>query len=119
MTNGKKTFRDLIVWRKSIELATTAYRATECFPDAERYGLTSQMRRAAVSIPSNIAEGNARQGRADYIRFLTIARGSLAELETQLVIAHKLCFLAEKEPLMEPLREVDRLLQALIRSLKQ
>jgi len=85
-----KTHRDLDVWRDGIELVKTIYFLTKRFPDDERYGLSSQMRRAAISIPSNIAEGAARGSRPDFARFVGIARGSIAELETQLAIAVEL-----------------------------
>ena len=117
--NNKYTFRDLIVWQKAIQLAEQVYRLTQHLPDTERYGLTSQMRRAAVSIASNIAEGNARQTTRDFVNFLTIARGSLAELETQLVIATKLQLLTETEQTLGQLQEMRRVLQALIDSLRR
>lgn len=87
-----KTYRDLIVWRKSIELVIAIYRLTDLFPKSEVYGLTSQMRRAAVSIPSNIAEGRRRSSRKDFKNFLLHAYGSGAELETQLTIVKRLPF---------------------------
>lgn len=77
-------FKELLVWQKAISFVTIIYKTTENFPKTEIYGLTAQIRRAAVSIPSNIAEGNARRSKLDYIQFLKIARGSCAELETQL-----------------------------------
>jgi four helix bundle protein len=85
-----KSFRDLDVWRLGVELAETVYRVTARFPKAELFGLTSQMRRAAVSIPSNIAEGRARNSTREFLHFLSISRGSLAELETQLELAIRL-----------------------------
>ena len=112
------TFRDLVVWRKSIDLAKRVYSVTVQMPDSERFGLTSQMRRAAVSIPSNIAEGNARQHRRDYIHFLTVARGSLAELETQMLIAHELNMIPPATEVTSLIGEVIRMLQALINSLR-
>ena len=111
----KKTFRDLIAWQKSIQLTKIVYQVTKAMPDTERFGLISQMRRAAVS---NIAEGNARQTLSDYIHFLVIARGSLAELETQITIARELKMLQETDSLIELLEETDRLVQGLIRSLQ-
>ena len=75
----KKTFRDLVAWQKGIELAKVVYQVTRRMPRDERFGLISQMRRAAVSVPCNIAEGNARHALGDYLQFLAIARGSLAE----------------------------------------
>jgi four helix bundle protein len=85
-----KSFRDLDVWRLAVELAETVYRVTARFPKAELFGLTSQMRRAAVSIPSNIAEGRARDSTREFLHFLAISRGSLAELDTQLELAIRL-----------------------------
>ena len=85
-----KTYQDLTVWQKSIELVTAIYELTEKFPREESFGLTSQIRRAAVSIPSNIAEGKMRGGEIEFKRFLGIAFASGAELETQVIIAKKL-----------------------------
>lgn len=87
-----KHFRDLIVWQKAVELSTLIYVATSNFPKSETYGLSSQMRRAAVSIASNIAEGSARATKRDFKQFVGIARGSNYELQTQLVIAQNLQF---------------------------
>ena len=84
------TYRDLIVWQRAIELVTEVYQLTEIFPKEEIYGITSQMRRAAVSIPSNIAEGRVRGTRKDFTHFLIISYGSGAELETQIEIAKRL-----------------------------
>ena len=86
------TYRDLKVWQRSIDLAERIYRLTENFPASEMYGLSSQMRRAAVSIASNIAEGWGRRSRKDYGRFVLVARGSNDELQTQLVIAQRMGF---------------------------
>lgn len=116
---SEKTFRDLTVWQKAIGLAKSIYAVTQSMPATERFGLISQMRRAAVSIPSNIAEGNARASRKDYIRMLVMARGSLAELETQLIIARELHYLHDLKPLLEQLAEVSRMLQALIAALRR
>ncbi len=85
-----KTHKDLEIWQKSIDLIKDMYDMTANFPNEEMFGLTSQIRRAAISIPSNIAEGAARQSRKENIRFLYVALGSLSELETQLIIADKL-----------------------------
>jgi four helix bundle protein len=85
-----RSFRDLTVWQKSIQMAVAVYRLTQDFPREELYGLTSQMRRAAVSIPSNIAEGHGRLGTNEYRQFLGVARGSNFELQTQLEIARAL-----------------------------
>lgn len=112
-----KTYRDLIAWQKAMDLAERVYHATSTMPDSERFGLTSQMRRAAVSIPSNIAEGHGRQSLTDYVRFLKTARGSLMELQTQVALAERLGFLSPTRGLVDLLNEVDRVLQGLIRSL--
>ncbi|MBX3069204.1 MAG: four helix bundle protein [Thermomicrobiales bacterium] len=93
MYDGVRDFTDLRVWRDGIDLAVLIYKMTESFPKDELYGLTSQLRRAAVSVPSNIAEGNARNRTADYLRFLSIARGSLSEMKTQILIAERLAYL--------------------------
>jgi four helix bundle protein len=86
------SYRDLQIWQLGVDLALEIYRLTADFPKHEQYGLTSQLRRAAVSIPSNIAEGHARKTQREFQRFLNIAKGSLAELETQLTIAKELGF---------------------------
>lgn len=91
-----KTHKDLDVWKNSINFVTRLYRETQDFPSTERYGLTSQLRRSSVSIPSNIAEGFARKGLKERIHFLYIALGSNSEIETQLIIAENLSFLSEK-----------------------
>ena len=95
--SGIQTFRDLIVWQKSIELVTTVYELTKGFPATENYGLTSQVQRAAVSIPSNIAEGFGRRSNQDFARFLQMAKGSLFELQTQLEIANNLNYLNQDQ----------------------
>jgi four helix bundle protein len=91
-----RTYRELLVWRKAKDLATLVYRETEQFPRSELFGLTSQVRRAAISIPSNIAEGQGRLTRGEFRHFLGQARGSILELETQLVIAYDLGYLQEQ-----------------------
>jgi len=113
-----KTFRDLVVWQRAMELAKEVYKATSILPDSERFGLSSQMRRAAVSIPSNIAEGYARQSHLDYLRFLKVARGSLAELRTQVLLAQELSFLKTQSNLLPLIDETERILAGLIRSLR-
>lgn len=115
-----KTFRELIVWQRSMDLVTEIYQASKGFPKQEVYGLTSQIRRSAVSVPSNIAEGYGRQGLNDYIRFLNIAISSLFELQTQVEISFNLLYINEKKfnVLYELTREVERMLSSLIRKLK-
>ena len=92
-----RSYRELTTWKRAMELAEAIYRATADFPDAERYGLSSQMRRAAVSIVPNIADGRGRRATKDFRRFLDIAYGSLCELETQLLLSERLGLLSEKE----------------------
>lgn len=107
----------LDVWQDAMSLVEAVYRVTACFPDAERFGLTLQLRRSAVSIPSNIAEGAARRSRSEYLRFLSIARGSLAELDTQLQIAERLDMAADAHATRELADRTFARLNALIRSL--
>ena len=90
-------FKSLVVWQKSVSLVTEIYHLTENYPKNEIFGLTSQIRRASISIPSNISEGHSRRSSNDYIQFLKIARGSLAELETQILISKNLNFISEKQ----------------------
>jgi len=116
-----RSFRDLIVWDKSVELVKEVYQVTKSFPKEEIFGLTSQVRRAAVSIPSNIAEGHARLSRKEFQYFLGNARGSLAELQTQIIIGKELGFLSDKEmdDIMNKATDVARLLNGLLSSLKR
>jgi len=91
-----KSYRDLLIWQKGIALVKRVYQEKARFPDSERYGLISQMRRAAVSIPSNIAEGQARQHTGEFRQFLFISLGSITEIETQIIISQELGFLSEE-----------------------
>jgi four helix bundle protein len=113
------SYRDLVVWQKAKAMAVEVYRATEGLPKSEVYGITSQLRRAAVSVASNIAEGQGRLTKGEFGNFLGQARGSLLELETQLEIAFDLAFIAEPvfNRLHERTSEVRRLLNGLIESL--
>src|SRR4051794_12529635 len=113
------TFRDLIVWQRAKELATLTYKVTENFPAREIYGLTSQMRRAAVSVPSNIAEGQGRSSTGEFRNFLGNARGSLLELETQVEIATELGFIDRMKAtdLLKKCGEVSYLTNRLLSSL--
>ena len=115
-----QSYKDLIVWQKSMELVTEIYNLTEKFPQSEIYGLISQMRRSAVSIPSNIAEGNRRGTRPDYRKFLLTAFGSGAELETQVEIAEQLPFSKNLDytKVEEVLDEVMKMLNVLIKKLE-
>ena len=92
-----KDYRDLIVWQKSMDLAENIYAVSTLFPKSEIYGLTSQIRRAAISVPSNIAEGQGRYSDADFARFLSIANGSVKEIETQLLLAVRLNYLQSSQ----------------------
>ena len=115
MAEKISSYRDLLVWKKSMELTKHIYQMTEGFPDAERFGLTSQLRRCAVSIPSNIAEGWGRGKNKYFGNHLKIARGSLCELETQLTLAVELNFLIEIKTEVEAIiSELGRMLTALI-----
>ena len=102
--------KNLDVWIKSMDLVETIYKLTQTFPDAEKFGLTSQMRRSAVSIPSNIAEGSARKGDKELIHFLHIALGSLSELETQYEIAIRINYTIKEESLENQINDVKKLL---------
>jgi four helix bundle protein len=114
---SKSQYRDLIAWQKSRALASQIYRLTQAFTRSEMFGLTQQMRRAAVSVVSNIAEGHGRFSPADITRFLVIARGSTFEIESQTVIATDLGYLnqAHSEQLLEAIIEVTRLINGLLR----
>ena len=116
-----KTHRDLDVWKKSVSLVTLIYDITKGFPKEEIYGLTNQIRRAAVSVPSNIAEGQQRNSTKEFINFLSIAKGSNAELQTQLMICVGLHYLSEDEinTAMQLSNEVGKMLNALIDKLRQ
>ncbi|MCA4782191.1 four helix bundle protein [Empedobacter stercoris] len=111
-----KTHKDLEVWKKSVDFVTTIYSETQNFPKEEIYGLTNQMRRAAVSISSNIAEGSARQGNKELVQFLYIALGSAVELDTQLIIARNLTYINEEKfiQLIVKLEEIAKMLNGLI-----
>jgi four helix bundle protein len=114
-----QSYRDLIVWKKAMVLVLKVYRCTEGFPKHEIYGLTAQLRRAAVSVPSNIAEGQARLSTGEFKQFLGNARGSLMEVETQIFIARDLGFSepSQSEVLLDDIAEVARILNGLLASL--
>jgi len=113
------SYKDLIVWKKSMELVREVYAATAKFPREETFGLTSQVRRSAVSVPSNIAEGQGRATKGEFIQFLAHARGSLFELETQVFIGSELGYLSGEDAdcLGEKVQEVARILNGLLTSL--
>jgi four helix bundle protein len=108
----------LEVWQDAMALVEEIYRFSKAFPAAERYALTSQIRRAAISVPSNLAEGAARRSTPEYLRFLSIARGSLSELDTQIQIAHRLGFAILSSDLAQLIDKVFAKINALIRSLE-
>ena len=124
MSNGAgsnliRSYRDLIVWQKSVEMVVAVYKATKKFPSSEQFGITSQIQRSAVSVPANIAEGYGRNTRKEYAYFLRIAHGSLSELETLLTISQKLsyCTTQEYSTLEKCTSEVARMLYALRKSI--
>jgi four helix bundle protein len=117
---GSRSYRDLDVWKISIEFVKEVYRLTSKFPRTEVYGLTNQIRKAAVSIPSNIAEGQGRNSSKEFKHFLAVSLGSAAELETQLIIAKEINYLTADElnPLLSTLDIIRKMLRALSNSLK-
>ena len=116
---GIKTHKDLDVYKDAMDFVVSIYQVTNSFPDNERYGLTSQMRRAAVSIPSNIAEGAARKNTKEFIQFLHHSLGSASEIETQLELAKRLSFIEEVNTLEENVHSIINRLTALIKSLQK
>lgn len=113
-------YRDLEVWKKSIDWVETIYRVSASFPSEERFGLTAQLRRAAASVPANVAEGAARSGTGEYLQFLSVASGSLAEVETFLILAGRMNFIAPEnlEPLQAQAEEISKMLGGLKRALR-
>jgi four helix bundle protein len=122
-TQGSKitNYRDLFVWRRAMDLVEVCYRVSKHFPQSEIYGLSNQIRRAAISVPANIAEGHGRKTLGDYVQHLSIANGSLKELETHLLIAGRLKYAGENEIAlaMEVCAKVRRMLASLIQKLQQ
>jgi four helix bundle protein len=118
-TNTTRSYKDLVVWQKGIALAKLVYSLTRSFPSEEKFSLVAQMRRAAVSIPSNVTEGQARRTTGQFIQFISHSEGSVAELDTQLVLSTELKFYssAAAEPSFALIREVRRMLNALRRKL--
>ena len=115
----KRKHHNLKAWQEAMQLVKDVYAVTASFPKEESYGLTSQIRRAAVSIPSNIAEGAARTGTKEFLRFLSISRGSLSELETQIILAKELNFMKSNKELLEKINGVFGLLGGLMNSLNK
>lgn len=116
-----RSYRDLEIWKKSRILVTHIYKTTKTFPKEELYGLASQLRRAAISVPSNIAEGKSRRSTKEYMRFLDIAYGSISEVETQLYIAFDLGYITQEmlDPFLENYAEIGRMLNGLLTSLER
>ena len=114
-------YKELEVWKKSVGLALATYKMTNAFPASERFGLTAQMRRAATSVPANIAEGWGRGTTKEYIHFLLLARGSLMEVETHAIISRGLAFLTEQQcgDVQTQIQEIGRMLNGLIQSLRK
>ena len=115
-----KTHRDLNVWKESIQFVSNIYTITKIFPKTEIFGIVNQLRRASVSVPSNISEGAARQSQKEFVHFLYISLGSLAEIETQLVISKNLEYLNIKQhdELIEKLNKIQKMLYGLIKKIK-
>ena len=111
-----KSYKDLLVWQRSMDLVETVYRLTGSFPSVEQWGLVSQMRRAAISVPSNVAEGYGRQATGEYRHHLSIGRGSLLELETQVLLATRLKYLepADAESVLKEIDEISRMIATLV-----
>jgi four helix bundle protein len=121
MNQGTQNYKDLLVWQKGIVLAKDIYRLTQNFPAEEKFGLVAQMRRAAVSIPSNLAEGQARHTSGEFVQFISHAEGSAAELDTQLILSIELAFCkkANAIPIYELIEEIRRMLNALRRAISR
>ena len=113
-----KTHIDLDVWKLSMDLVENIYKLSAQFPKEEMYGLTSQIRRAAVSVPSNIAEGASRQGNKEFVQFLYISLGSLSEVETQIMLAKRLNFVSNIDIILKEITTIKKMLNGLIRNVK-
>src|SRR5436305_31385 len=118
---ASQNYRDLVVWQRAMDLAESVHRETRMWPKEELYGLTSQVRRSAASVPANIAEGQGRTGKKEFLHFLSVAHGSLRETETHLMLALRLDYCAEAifTPIMNQAAEVGRLLNGLMRRLRE
>jgi four helix bundle protein len=119
MAGAFKSYRDLDIWQRSMQLAQRIYQVTQSFPNEERFGLTNQLRRASVSVPSNLAEGHARFGPGDFSRFISIAMGSVAEIETQILLSTELGYVRAElsRELMTDLETVGKMLRGLAKSI--
>jgi len=113
------SYKDLLVWQRSMDLVETVYRVTASFPTAEQWGLVSQMRRASISVPSNIAEGYGRQATGEYRHHISIGRGSLLELETQVLLSKRLGYLQapDTDAILKEIEEISRMLATLVAKL--
>jgi len=116
---GIKSYRDLLIWKKGMEISSSVYKLTNDFSDDERFGLISQLRRATVSVPSNIAEGYGRGSTKSYIQFIKISRGSLYEVETQLLLAHEFGFIKDENRYNEILSQITELSKMISSFLKK
>ncbi len=118
---GVVSYKDLKVWQMGVDLVERVYKLTTHFPKHEIYGLSNQMQRSAVSIPSNIAEGQARDSTKEFLHYLSIALGSLAELETQIIVAQRLLYVSPEmtEPILQMIDEIGRMLRRLRTTLKK
>jgi four helix bundle protein len=114
-----KTHKDLNVWQNSIDFVTKIYAISKDFPKEETFGLQSQLRRAAISIPSNISEGASRNSKKEFIQFLYVALGSASEVETQIIIANKIGYIADVDPLLKEIDSIKKMLNGLISYLKK
>jgi len=117
--SDKRAHHKLVVWQKSLDLAQTVYLVTKKFPKEEIYALTNQMRRAAVSVPSNIAEGAARASNKEFLHYLSISRGSLSELETQIMVAKRVGYISDIEIILNEIESIFSLLGGLMKSIKE
>ncbi|ATA69253.1 four helix bundle protein [Capnocytophaga canimorsus] len=118
MVNQISSYKELVVWQKSMDLVKGVYEVTRLFPEEEKFGLTSQIRRSAISIPSNIAEGFGRGSSKSFLQFLYVSRGSLYELETQLYIAKELNFISDNQEIENLVSEIGKMLNSMIQKLK-
>ena len=121
MNTTFKSYRDLEVWRRSMQLAKRIYQVTQSFPSDERFGLTNQLRRASVSVPSNLAEGHARFGAGEFSRFISIAMGSIAEIETQVLLSTDLGYIKQAltYELLADLETIGKMLRGLAKSINK
>lgn len=116
-----RSYRDLVVWQKSVDLVVECYKVTEVYPKTETYGLVSQIRRAATAVPANIAEGHGRDHLGDHVRHLSIAKGSVTELETHLIVSFRLSYITRDnlQEVSARTAEIGRMLEGLPRSLRE